>query len=546
MFEQPKKETAEAALNEARSGWRADAPGAPVAPPSIDGRPSALWGDAGATDTRSSAGTDFTSADQPAPPSDGVTFKFGSPSPRDSAPSVAPTFPGPTVAAPSPSVPQSAGSDLWNTPVPAPSGGDLPAQEFNFSHIPPAEPPAKRGIGKWLGLVTAGLALVVGGFFIGSQLRGDDGETTDTAASTDVEIAERDTATSAQTDTSQTDTSADTTAATSAASAPELVGAEEASASGSTTTVTANSALAGSLEPVADVAEVLSPSVVQISDNVGGSGSGIVYDNAGHIVTNAHVVGESATVTVIFQDGSRIEGIVVGTDPETDVAVVKVEPSEEDLVVAQFANVADLRAGATAIAIGSPFGYDQTVTAGIVSSTRRPVASDQNQQDNTVVPMIQTDAPINPGNSGGALADITGAVIGMNTLIRSTGTLNGTASGNIGIGFAIPSDIIQLVANGIIAGDPVQPSLLGVATERSVDFQLGEPGARVTSVTLGGAADLAGIEIGDRLTRFDGVPLSDFNDLAGVVRLSEAGVPLPVELYRDGEFMRLDVELETR
>lgn len=569
MFEKT-NEDPEALLGEMEERWGNSSAVDPISPPSMDARPSSLWG--GNADTgASAAGNDFSAGTPTTPPSDGVTFKFGSPTPPPSGESATASNPG-FSSAPAAAVPQppsaatigTANPTSWSTPaattpppttsmpttsMPATSAPRpaMRAEEYNFSHIPPAEPPAKRSIGKWLGLITAGLALIVGGFFIGSQLRSDDASSTDTAAATaetvEAEVADRDPAITTESNTVAAQSSNETEAAAAAPveAAPE-VAPETADAPSA---INANPVLSGSLEPIADVAEVLSPSVVQISDNVGGSGSGIVYDPDGHLVTNAHVVGDSSTVTIIFQDGLRVEGTVVGTDIETDVAVVKVEVGQDELAVARFADVANLRAGATAIAIGSPFGYDQTVTAGIVSSTRRPVASSENQQVNTTVPMIQTDAPINPGNSGGALADITGAVIGMNTLIRSTGTVNAPA-GNIGIGFAIPSDIIQLVADGIIAGDPVKPSLLGVSTERSADFQLGEPGARVTSVTAGGPADLAGIVIGDRLTRFDGVPLSDFNDLAGVVRLSKAGVPIPVELFRDGEFIRLDVELVNR
>ncbi len=287
-----------------------------------------------------------------------------------------------------------------------------------------------------------------------------------------------------------------------------------------------------SLEPVADVAAAVAPAVVLIETGVG-QGSGIVYDEAGLVLTNAHVVGEAQDVLVRLASGIRVEGEVVGSDPSNDVAVVQI-PTDEDFGVAVLAPMESIRVGQLAVAIGSPFGLEQTVTAGVVSALGR-VLNNEVLGVQSVVEMIQTDAPINPGNSGGALADIEGRVIGMNTAIQTDGT-----AGNVGVGFAIPSDTAKLIADRIVAGEPLESGYLGVTGQ---DATIGEPGALIVSVIEGDPADLAGLEVGDLVVGAADEPVSGMSDLAARVRLRSPGEVLSLDVLRDGQILSIDVTL---
>jgi putative serine protease PepD len=228
-------------------------------------------------------------------------------------------------------------------------------------------------------------------------------------------------------------------------------------------------------EPAAAVAAALGPAVVQIETGTG-LGSGFVYDSSGLVMTAYHVVSDARTVQVRLADGTRLEGEVLGSDPSTDVAVIRIDPVD-GLAVASLATGVPVQVGQLAVAIGSPFGLDQTVTAGIVSAVGRSA-----ETPGGVVPAIQTDAPINTGNSGGALADRQGRVIGINDSIITGGR---SATGNVGVGFAVPIDIAKNVADRIVAGEPTDAGFLGVegadATGRRV-------GAAITSVSSGSPA----------------------------------------------------------
>ena len=228
---------------------------------------------------------------------------------------------------------------------------------------------------------------------------------------------------------------------------------------------------------VADVAGRVVPAVVSIevrSGTTGGTGSGVVVDPRGDIVTNNHVVSLAATdpratLEAVFASGVRATARIVGRDPQTDIAVVKVDVANP--VVAQLGRSSDLRVGDGVIAIGSPLGLAGTVTTGIVSSLRRPVRLDAESADaNPVIDAIQTDAAINPGNSGGALVDSTGAVVGINTAIR---TLGGTDSsgqgGSIGLGFAIPIDDVRVIAQSLITTGGFAHTDLGVNAKSVTD-----------------------------------------------------------------------------
>lgn len=300
------------------------------------------------------------------------------------------------------------------------------------------------------------------------------------------------------------------------------------------------------VEPVQAVARAVIPSVVLIragSDfGTGGTqGSGIVWDaENGYIVTNQHVIQEGNqpspdTVSVTFVDGTEVTGEVIGGSTNQDIAVIRVDPEAVDLVAAEFAPTSSVQIGQLAVAVGSPFGLASTVTAGIVSSVR--VIAHDPFDGSPVVPveMIQTDAPINPGNSGGALADRFGRVIGINQLIQTSGGV----AGNVGIGFAIPSDTVDLIANRIVRGDSLELGFLGISSEPGVN----QDGIPVSEVVDGSAAEDAGLRVGDVIVAFEGKPVSKIDELAAAVKLHLPGEEVKVTIRRDGDLFDAFVTL---
>ncbi len=288
----------------------------------------------------------------------------------------------------------------------------------------------------------------------------------------------------------------------------------------------------GVAEPAAFVAEALGPSVVQIETGLG-VGSGVIFGD-GLVLTNNHVVEGALRLTVKLADGSVLPATVLGTDVNTDVAVVSVGAGL-GLPVAQLATGEKARVGQVAIAIGSPFDLQQSVTAGIVSAVDRPIQN----TERSVVAMIQTDAPINPGNSGGALADRYGRVIGINTSIQT----DGLTAANVGVGFAVPIDTAIRVADLLVAGEPILPGFLGVS---GIDPVGGEAGVELSEITAGSAADLSGLRVGDRVLSLDGAPVIGFFELAGMVVANQAGDTVSLEIIRDGELVELEVTLGER
>lgn len=284
-------------------------------------------------------------------------------------------------------------------------------------------------------------------------------------------------------------------------------------------------------EPAEVVARLLGPSVVQINTNTG-IGSGVVYGD-GLILTNNHVIEGSVEVTVQLSDGRHLTGTVLGSDPNADIAVVSVGEGL-DLPIAELATGEKAQVGQTAIAIGSPFRLQQTVTEGIVSAVDRPIPSGQ-----FYTAMIQTDAPINPGNSGGALADRFGRVIGINTAIQTGGNTNT----NVGVGFAVPIDTAISVADRIVAGEPIEAGFLGVEGDVSRD---GSAGVELTDVSSGTAAEQAGLQVGDRILSIDGAPVTAFEELAGLVVARQPGEVVALELVRDGQPLTIEVTLGKR
>jgi S1-C subfamily serine protease len=296
---------------------------------------------------------------------------------------------------------------------------------------------------------------------------------------------------------------------------------------------------------VADIARRTVPAVVSIEIRVGqegGTGSGVVIDPTGYVLTNNHVVAPAADangaqIEAIFHDGTRSAARIVGRDPKTDLAVVKVDVANP--VVATIGSSAGLAVGDGVLAIGSPLGLVGTVTDGIVSALNRPVRLDGSGADaNAVIDAIQTDAAINPGNSGGPLVDSTGAVVGINTAIRSLGMGEG---GSIGLGFAIPIDDARAIAEELIRNGVVTHAEIGI-NARSVSDGTTD-GAQVQNVQQGGAAEAAGIIEGDVIVRVGDRPIAGADELVVAVRERNPGDAVEVELIREGRPLTVSVVL---
>jgi S1-C subfamily serine protease len=273
--------------------------------------------------------------------------------------------------------------------------------------------------------------------------------------------------------------------------------------------------VSGEAEPIAAIAARVSPAVVQIETR-DAVGSGVIYTPDGLVLTAAHVVEGFPEVTIRLNDGRTTTGTVLGTHHLTDVAVVRID-GFTDLPVAEFALGEELQTGQLAVAVGSPFGFSRSVTAGIVSTTDRII--------DTVV-MVQTDAAINPGNSGGPLVDADGRVIGISDIIF-------TDSGeSAGVGFAIRIDLAALVAEQIVAGEDVRLAFLGVLASADPE---GQPGAVIHDVTADSAAEAAGIQAGDRITAVDGHQIYDADGLRARILVRRPGDVVSVTAVRDGQ-----------
>lgn len=281
-------------------------------------------------------------------------------------------------------------------------------------------------------------------------------------------------------------------------------------------------------EPAAFVASLLGPSVVQINTDRG-LGSGVIFDD-GLIITNNHVIENATRLSVRLSDGRSLAAEVIGADPRTDIAVVSIGTGH-GTVPAELALDGELEVGQYTVAIGSPFDLQQTVTSGIVSAVNRPVYNGAGWNA-----MVQTDAAINPGNSGGALADRQGRVIGINTAIQT----DGVSSTNAGIGFAMPITTAYDIATRILNGESLDPGFLGIGGEAPGEDELG---VSVAEVTAGAAADLAGIQPGDRVLSLDGAPVGSFEELAGLIQTSFPGDEVVLEIVRDGETIEISVVL---
>ena len=288
----------------------------------------------------------------------------------------------------------------------------------------------------------------------------------------------------------------------------------------------------GGARPNGDVEQIYrSASAGVVSVRTGnGSGTGFVIDRDGTLVTNAHVVGDAETVQVQFSNDATATARVAGVDRSSDLAVLNVDTSETgSLHALELADSEGVRTGQLAVAIGSPFGLPQTATAGIVSGTGRHIQAPDGFQIDRV---IQTDAPINPGNSGGPLLDARGRVIGVNSQIQTGGS-----QGNVGIGFAVPSNTVADVVPRLERGERIARPFLGVSTAP------GTSGAVVREVTAGGPAADAGLRTGDVIVAIAGETVDEPDDVAGAIQDRRPGETVEVEVRRGGSTDTLDLRL---
>ncbi len=366
----------------------------------------------------------------------------------------------------------------------------------------------------------------------------------------------------------------------------QLWGGSNVAAPAGATAVTVNNP--DDVNATTAIASKVLPSVVTISatgTNGAGTGSGVVLSSDGYIVTNTHVVtldGQSgdARISVTTSDGRVYGATVVGTDPTYDLAVIKLE-NASGLTPIEWADSSDLNVGDSTVAIGAPLGLSNTVTTGIVSALNRSIqvassaapsdGTDENgggqqggqespfffdfgqgqqqqsqSQETIKIAVIQTDAAINPGNSGGALVDSQGRLIGINVAIASAGGSSSSSgqSGSIGVGFSIPSDVAKRVSSEIIENGSATHGLLGASVQDSTSVQGATiTGAYVAEVSAGGAAAGGGLQKGDIITEFNGVPVASSVDLTAQVRALAAGAEAKVTYVRGGQDRTTEVTL---
>ncbi len=346
--------------------------------------------------------------------------------------------------------------------------------------------------------------------------------------------------------------------------------------------------------PVTAIAAKASPSVVTISvtsDTAGGTGSGVILDTDGHVLTNAHVVsldgGSDPRISVTSYDGRLFPATIVGVDPISDLAVIKLE-NPDDLVPAEFGDSSALNVGDTAVMIGAPLGLSASVSDGIVSALNRSITvassavpeeapqeivdPDPTTPDDTTNPfdiwnfdipgdeappsaatsstivlaVIQTNAGINPGSSGGALVNDQGQVIGINVALATSGG-GSEQPGSIGIGFAIPANFAQRIAAELMESGTATHGLLGASvtdvTEDPAQVESQVIGASIMELAGGGAAEVAGLRVGDIITGVNGLPITGKTDLTAQIRALPAGADAVISYVRGGEAATVDVTL---
>ncbi|KFI52364.1 S1C family serine protease [Bifidobacterium callitrichos] len=304
------------------------------------------------------------------------------------------------------------------------------------------------------------------------------------------------------------------------------------------------------------VAKQVSGSVVAIQtqlSNGSAKGSGAILDKDGHIVTNNHVISGAQKIQVTLSNGQMYSAQIVGTDTTTDLAVIKLDNPPSDLKTVTFADSDELAVGENIMAVGNPLGYDDTATTGIVSALNRPVTVMDDNNNDIVTNAVQIDAAINPGNSGGPTFNAAGQVIGINSSIASTSSSSSSSSaGSIGIGFAIPSNLVKRVADEIIKNGSVKHVALGITiTSDTVEADgVTRAGAKITkgasgsAVVSGSPADKAGLKEGDTIVAFNGSAVGSNASLLGFVRAAALGDKATLTIVRDGKTMDVDVTLD--
>src|SRR5258707_7121607 len=274
-------------------------------------------------------------------------------------------------------------------------------------------------------------------------------------------------------------------------------------------------------------------------------GTGVIFDRNGYIVTNNHVIDHASTVEIMTTDKRMYKAKVVGTDPDIDVAVLKIEAN--NLPTIALGDSSTLHVGDTVMAFGNPFGLNFTVKRGTVSALGRSQFRIEPLQD-----FIQTDAAINPGNSGGALVDVKGQIVGINTAILSGNAGPGGEGGFMGIGFAIPINMAKRSMESLVKTGKVTRGYLGVSVgplspELAKEFKvLDTCGALVQDVTRGGPADKAGLKPGDVIRKYDGRTVSESDELLAMVASTDPGATVSLEILRNGEPLTLKVTLDQR
>ena len=439
------------------------------------------------------------------------------------------------------------GSSAGAVPGPVPSTSP-PAGGGGTPHVPPSDPPKssdgdsrRRGPG-WGGVLATAVVVALlasGGTAVGLHYLGYGEKAQPVASAVPTSVA----------------TGATTQIVTSAGTAPDWE---------SVTNAVANSVVA-----------------ITVKTSEGTEmGSGVIYDDSGHIITNHHVVGTASQIQVTLADGRIYDAELTGTDPATDLAVVQIVNAPDDLTVAQIGDSNQVVTGQDVMAIGNPLGLSSTVTTGIVSAINRPVVTEQKDQPDqsqnqggspggsstpglggvlqpsqqsstkTCTNAIQIDAAINPGNSGGPLFDETGKLIGITSSIATLGSSSSgsSASGSIGIGFAIPGNLAVKVADQLIKTGTATHAFLGVALDNGSEKADGETraGAKVTTVEPDSPAAKAGIEVGDVITAIDGKTTNQPAALTGFVRQYSAGDTVKLTVIRNGEKKEIEVTLVER
>lgn len=302
-----------------------------------------------------------------------------------------------------------------------------------------------------------------------------------------------------------------------------------------------------SASDVSAVAAKVLPATVKINvagQSESGTGTGIVISKDGTVLTNNHVIAaaaEGGSITVAFSDGTNAEAKIIGRDVATDVAVIKAE-GVSGLPTATLGDSKEVKVGQTVVAIGSPFGLESTVTQGIISALNRPVSPGDGtgQATSTTFPAIQTDAAINPGNSGGPLVDLDGNVIGINSAINT----GGGGNGSVGLGFAIPINLVNSVATQILDGKPVEHAQIGVQVRNATgEDKMTQIGAEIGEVTADSAGDKAGLKAGDIVSKVDGNPITGNEALVATIRGYKPGDSITLTVVRDGKTQDISVKL---